>query len=574
MLQEAFEPFGKVQHIKVIRDKGVAYVKFDKASSGALAMENLNGAVLNHGRGPKVKVLLAESPNARNSPQTQRQLDLELAFDPDNVPPRSRLFLVVPKTADARAIKEDVSKYPDLEYCKTDLIASKGVVFCKYSKASAALKAMEDICETGTLCGYKVKCMLAEPKSKHPRLDGLVHGGFAPSVQTQLDFSMGGLHLSAPHTGRSVHGDFRIPASPSAISGYGGYTPYADAAHGGLTQMPAYSDYGGLNTVVQGLSGLTTLGGSLAGMGVTNLSTMAGLTGKMDAVNLTPQGTTAGLGGLGGMRINPAATVDNSPGISSHGGMGDYTAVNAGLSPSSNPPALSKQRLFVVVYKGVKEEELARLFRRFPGMEYCDLKKDKKTAKSKGYCYVNYSTHESAKAAIQNLNGLEYPTHSGHRMKVMFAEPLGVKSAAHSPRGCGIMCSAPFTGTPVSGCERRFQAPGHNSPSGDLAVVGYDENDSNTPSGVATYFENEAADDTKVFACLTRPLPDYAIQHVFSNYGTVEYVRLQKDSRFSVVKMSAADAAQNAVQTLNGSDICGVALKVSMNPIHPSNVPE
>lgn len=84
-------------------------------------------------------------------------------------------------------------------------------------------------------------------------------------------------------------GDFRIPASPSAISGYGGYTPYADAPHGGLTQMPAYSEYGGLNTVMQGLSGLSALGGSLAGIGVGNVGTMAGITGKMDAVNLTPQ---------------------------------------------------------------------------------------------------------------------------------------------------------------------------------------------------------------------------------------------------------------------------------------------
>ena len=40
-------------------------VKFDKASSGALAMESLNSAVLNHGRAPKVKVLLADSLNAR-----------------------------------------------------------------------------------------------------------------------------------------------------------------------------------------------------------------------------------------------------------------------------------------------------------------------------------------------------------------------------------------------------------------------------------------------------------------------------------------------------------------------------
>lgn len=29
------------------------------------AMERLNGAVLNNGRGPKLKVLLAESPNQR-----------------------------------------------------------------------------------------------------------------------------------------------------------------------------------------------------------------------------------------------------------------------------------------------------------------------------------------------------------------------------------------------------------------------------------------------------------------------------------------------------------------------------
>ncbi len=43
----------------------MAYVKFDKASSAALAMESLNGAVLNEGRGPKLKVLMAEAPPPR-----------------------------------------------------------------------------------------------------------------------------------------------------------------------------------------------------------------------------------------------------------------------------------------------------------------------------------------------------------------------------------------------------------------------------------------------------------------------------------------------------------------------------
>jgi hypothetical protein len=33
--------------------------------------------------------------------------------------------------------------------------------------------------------------------------------------------------------------------------------------------------------------------------------------------------------------------------------------------------------------QGVSEDAVARLFRRFPGMEYCDLKKDRATGRSK-----------------------------------------------------------------------------------------------------------------------------------------------------------------------------------------------
>ncbi len=52
-------------HFLSIIRPAVAYVKFERASSAALAIENLNGAVLNGGRGPKLKVLLAEAPAAR-----------------------------------------------------------------------------------------------------------------------------------------------------------------------------------------------------------------------------------------------------------------------------------------------------------------------------------------------------------------------------------------------------------------------------------------------------------------------------------------------------------------------------
>lgn len=45
--------------------RGVAYVKYDRASSAALAIENLHEVTLNEGQGPRLKVLLADSPHTR-----------------------------------------------------------------------------------------------------------------------------------------------------------------------------------------------------------------------------------------------------------------------------------------------------------------------------------------------------------------------------------------------------------------------------------------------------------------------------------------------------------------------------
>ena len=56
---------GEPLRVSPTRPAAVAYVKYDRASSAALAMEHLNGAVLNNGRGPKLKVLLAEAPTPR-----------------------------------------------------------------------------------------------------------------------------------------------------------------------------------------------------------------------------------------------------------------------------------------------------------------------------------------------------------------------------------------------------------------------------------------------------------------------------------------------------------------------------
>lgn len=65
----------------------------------------------------------------------------------EDVLERSLLFCLENST-DLPDAQEELARWPELQYCKTDLIASKGVVFCKFSQSSSALRALEAIAET------------------------------------------------------------------------------------------------------------------------------------------------------------------------------------------------------------------------------------------------------------------------------------------------------------------------------------------------------------------------------------------------------------------------------------------
>ncbi len=54
--------------------------------------------------------------------------------------------------------------------------------------------------------------------------------------------------------------------------------------------------------------------------------------------------------------------------------------------------------------QGVTEDAIARLFRRFPGMEYCDLKKERATGKSK-VCVSSLQVHTGTHAAVYDDRG-------------------------------------------------------------------------------------------------------------------------------------------------------------------------
>lgn len=61
-------------------------------------------------------------------------------------------------------------------------------------------------------------------------------------------------------------------------------------------------------------------------------------------------------------------------------------------------------------------------------------------------------------------------------------------------------------------------------------------------------------------------MPDYALQHVFSRYGGVDFVRLQSDARHGVVQFATAEAAAAALAGLTGTDICGQVRILTLPP--------
>jgi len=433
-LENEFKAFGNLQYCKLIKDKAtgeaknIAYAKYDKASSAALAIENLNGKKLSEDQ-PALKVLIADAKGTRSSPRNQSR-------EPEDLPPRSRLFVICQKEFLDEDITNHFKPYGDIEYVKVikDKITNepKGYAYVKFSKSSSAAIAMEEVNRLAQESGIKLKALVADPKSKLKPEAPLPPVGYPPMP---------------------VMYDQPMPF------GYGpelGYPP-----------LPGYM------------------------------------------------------------------------------------------------PQSSRQRLFVVVHKSISQDQLARLFSRYPGMEYCDLKKHKATGESKGFAYINYSTPQAAMMAKDQLDGYEFPP--GQVLKVMPAEPLGLGKGG--PGGGG---HSGHEAPAISSMRDSFAhmmspyppiyphaAPAPAPPMSPSDSKGAQSNDRNYPEG------------SRLFIVLSKALPDYVLQDLFSRFGALEYVRLQKDKNYGYAKYTTAAAAQYAMSYLNNTEIHGQKINITL--AHPPN---
>ena len=513
LLQRAFAAVGALEGLRLLREKGCCYVRYERASAALKAIETLHGAVLDHqpeGGGPplriRLKVLPAEEPgrsrgsnrgskgssgrlsgDSGHTGHTAGSLDSQAQQeDPDNVPPWSRLFVVCPRDADGARIAASMGGYGALEYCKTDLIASKGVAYVKYFQASSALTALEEIvARGGVVAGYKVKVMLAEPKTRRAR----------PRDDSQ--------ELESPRvalgSGETLQGRERAGSVPA-----GGVTPEGGPRGNRLFVVIPRS-------VTQGL--LARLFSNSPGL--QNCEIKFDKTGNSKGVAFvsfnTAEEAEHAKDELDGLLVTSKQRIKIMFAEPSNHRAGQVMFPAA--KPLRPPPSSGKGE---------------------------EVERDREPAE------VPRPERRDVAAVRDSLANMSMPPTRGR------------ENAETDKRSWEA--------------ERRAAQPVSSSDSGTVGQLTTARRArASAPCHREWEWASTTQDDSKLFTILSRPLPDYALHYVFSKFGTIEYVRLLRDKRYGHVKFESAACARNALHELNGTEILGERLKVAVaDPVKDS----
>ncbi|XP_061411525.1 RNA-binding protein 45 [Lethenteron reissneri] len=200
-IREKFSRFGELQDLWIVKDKhtkehkGIAFIKYARASEACRAMEEMNGQPLS-GDGKPIKAMVAQSRASNN------HRDLE---DED----LTRIFLMIPKTYAEEDLRENFQEYGDIEYCSIlkdkNTKDSKGFGYVRFLKPSQAALAIEN-------CDKRFKAILADPKnrssqSQHSHMEH-AHGGYPPYGGREGYSDMPRMQGSFPPSAHAMSGDF------------------------------------------------------------------------------------------------------------------------------------------------------------------------------------------------------------------------------------------------------------------------------------------------------------------------------------------------------------------------------
>ncbi|KAK6166627.1 hypothetical protein SNE40_023275 [Patella caerulea] len=448
--KEAFGKYGTVEDVWVVKDrrtnedKGVVYVKMEKTSEAALAMEELNGRKIDNHQGT-LKVVVA-SNKAEGSNRDSREDEKTL-----------RLFVLIPKTFTEADLRKEFEQFGDIEFCNVVIDRNtgdnKGFGYVKYKRPYHAALAFES-------CNPTFKPKFADPpKSKSERENREMYGD--QRRDRSSDRYGGGSNLGASMMDRSPRNRGMKRGFDEEL-GYGFMHESNQRPSGGprggdimdmLQSYPTASHQTRLQIITApGLSNsyLAKLTNLVPGLEYCDLNEVTGVAhvrysnsqcaayarDKLDGfeypigsrlmVRYPEEGSDYGSsrgGGMAGMfpGNDRYAIDDRMSGLGGGGGDDSRERVQYCNIPLPLPQPLRTedtpvaQRLFIVCQPAAVTERVLRdAFCRFGNLI------DVYLLAGRNYGYAKYAKKENAMRAIQNLHGQNL---AGQRVKVLEAEP-------------------------------------------------------------------------------------------------------------------------------------------------------
>jgi len=168
----AFEQYGTVEDIWIIKDKrtnedrGIVYIKFAKTSEAMLAMEEMNGKSLpGTSKGLKVVVANSKRDGSTRDPREDERL--------------VRLFVIIPKSYTDQNLKDEFSKFGDVENVTVLKDRSsgenKGFGYVRFYRPIHAARAYEN-------CDSSFKPKFAEPQRSRDERDEIENHGLSSAA--------------------------------------------------------------------------------------------------------------------------------------------------------------------------------------------------------------------------------------------------------------------------------------------------------------------------------------------------------------------------------------------------------
>ncbi|RAL38097.1 hypothetical protein DM860_000791 [Cuscuta australis] len=216
--------------------------------------------------------------------------------------------------------------------------------------------------------------------------------------------------------------------------------------------------------------------------------------------------------------------VEEVDGVEDEGEDEDLGSGGSSYSYSNEPRFPSELRLFVGNLPfSVESATLANLFGEVGNVEVAEVIYDKQSGRSRGFGFVTMSTVEEAEAAVQQLNGYEL---EGRELRVNSGPPPPKRESS-------------FRGSMGGGSGR------------------YDNTN-------RLYVGN-----------LSWGVDDEALENLFSEQGKVKEARVVYDREsgrskgFGFVTYTSAEEVNNAIESLDGADLNGRPIRVSVAESRP-----